>query len=164
MDITLSEDINADYLKDVRDILANEEFLTLNLFRHHYATTRLMHSLNVSYISWILARKLGCNTQAAARAGLLHDFFLYDPRTCKPDDEPLCIHHPKVAAKNSQQTFGITEKEHKAILTHMFPLGPMPRSREAWIISAADKICACVEVCHIAIALARKGRVVVSPA
>ena len=80
MDITLSEDIDPEYLEDVSDILTNREFLALNCFKHHYATTRLMHSMNVSYISWLLAKKLGCDAKAAARAGLLHDFFLYDPK------------------------------------------------------------------------------------
>lgn len=75
MDITLSEDIDPEYLEDVSDILTNREFLALNCFKHHYATTRLMHSMNVSYISWLLAKKLGCDAKAAARAGLLHDFF-----------------------------------------------------------------------------------------
>lgn len=51
MDITLSEDIDAEYLEDVADILTNKEFLALNSYRHHVATTRLMHSINVSYIS-----------------------------------------------------------------------------------------------------------------
>ena len=78
MDITLSEDIDPEYLEDVSDILTNREFLALNCFKHHYATTRLMHSMNVSYISWLLAKKLGCDAKAAARAGLLHDFFLYN--------------------------------------------------------------------------------------
>ena len=82
MDITLSEDIDAEYLEDVSDILTNREFLALNCFRHHYATTRLMHSMNVSYISWLLAKKLGCDAKAAARAGLLHDFFLYQLLRC----------------------------------------------------------------------------------
>ena len=50
MDITLSEDIDAEYLEDVADILTNKEFLALNSYRHHVATTRLMHSINaVSY-------------------------------------------------------------------------------------------------------------------
>ena len=56
---------------------------------------------------------------------------------------------------------GISEKEWNAILTHMFPLGPVPKNREAWIITMADKICASLELCHIAVALARRNRVVV---
>lgn len=164
MDITLSEDIDAEYLEDVADILTNKEFLALNSYRHHVATTRLMHSINVSYISWLTAKKLGCDTQAAARAGLLHDFFLYDPRESRPSRELQAFCHPKVAARTSGETFKISEKERDAILSHMFPLGPLPKSREAWIISGADKICACAEVFHITIALARDGRVAVSPA
>ena len=58
----------------------------------------------------------------------------------------------------------ITEKEKEAILSHMFPLGPLPKTQEAWIITGADKLCACVEVFHIGIALTRSGRVVVSAA
>ena len=95
MDITLSEDIDAEYLEDVADILTNKEFLALNSYRHHVATTRLMHSINVSYISWLTAKKLGCDAQAAARAGLLHDFFLYDPREGRPSRElqAFCLYY-----------------------------------------------------------------------
>ena len=57
--------------------------------------------------------------------------------------------------------YNISEKEWNAILTHMFPLGPVPKNREAWIITMADKICASLELCHIAVALARRNRVVV---
>ena len=164
MDITLSEDIDPEYLEDVSDILTNREFLALNCFKHHYATTRLMHSMNVSYISRLLAKKLGCDAKAAARAGLLHDFFLYDPKQGRPSRELQAFCHPKVAAANSKATFDITEKEKEAILSHMFPLGPLPKTQEAWIITGADKLCACVEVFHIGIALTRSGRVVVSAA
>ena len=120
--------------------------------------------MNVSYISWLLAKKLGCDAKAAARAGLLHDFFLYDPKQGRPSRELQAFCHPKVAARTSRETFEISEKERDAILSHMFPLGPLPKSLEAWIISGADKICACAEVFHITIALARDGRVAVSPA
>ena len=95
MDITLSEDIDPEYLEDVSDILTNREFLALNCFKHHYATTRLMHSMNVSYISWLLAKKLGCDAKAAARAGLLHDFFLYDPKQGRPSRELQAFCHPR---------------------------------------------------------------------
>ena len=91
--------------------LTNKEFLALNSYRHHVATTRLMHSINVSYISWLTAKKLGCDAQAAARAGLLHDFFLYDPREGRPSRELQAFCHPKVAARTSGETFEISEKK-----------------------------------------------------
>ena len=49
-------------------------------------------------------------------------------------------------------------------MSHMFPLGPIPKNKEAWIITMADKICASLELCHIAVALARRNRVVVTAA
>ena len=81
-----------------------------------------------------------------------------------PTGESQAYYHPKAAAKNSEALFGISDREREAILSHMFPLGPLPRNREAWIITLADKVCATMEGCHIAIALARRGRVTVVPA
>ena len=69
MDITVSEDIDSEFLEVVRDILEDREFKKLNCFRQHLKTTRFMHSLNVSYISWCLARRFRCDARAAARAG-----------------------------------------------------------------------------------------------
>lgn len=161
MDIQLSDEVSQAYLSEVEDILKNKEFLSLSLFEHHQWTNRLMHSINVSYISWKLAKKLGCDATVAARAGLLHDFCPYDFRQKTPTGEHQAFYHPKAAADNSARTFDISEKEWNAILTHMFPLGPVPKNREAWIITMADKICASLELCHIAVALARRNRVVV---
>lgn len=161
MDIQLSDEISSAYLTEVRHILENEQFLSLSGYRHHYWTNRLMHSVNVSYFSWKIAKFLGCDEKAAARAGLLHDFCPYDFHKETPTGEKQTFYHPKAAAKNSHEVFDITDHEKDAILTHMFPFGPMPKNKEAWIITLSDKICAICEVCHIAVALARRDRVVV---
>lgn len=161
MDILVSEDVSSAYLSEVEHILKNEKFLSLSLYEHHQWTNRLMHSINVSYLSWIIARKLGCDASAAARAGLLHDFCPYDFKVKTPTGEHQAFYHPKAAAKNSLQTFDISDRERDAILTHMFPLGPVPKNREAWIVTLADKICATLEVCHISVALARCNRIVI---
>ncbi len=161
MDIELSDEIDPAYLEDVRHILENGEFISLHQYVHHHWTNRLMHSVNVSYISWLIAKKLGCDEKAAARAGLLHDFCPYDFKEKTPTGEHQAFYHPKAAARNSREVFAVSDREMDAILTHMFPLGPMPKNREAWIITVADKICAMMEGCHIAIALARRNRVVV---
>ena len=68
MDIELSEDIAPEYLEDVWNILTNSEFLRLSQYVHHHWTNRFMHRLNVSYLSWLIAGKLGCDARAAARA------------------------------------------------------------------------------------------------
>lgn len=164
MQISLSEEVEAEYLEDVQDILMNKEFLKLGHYTHHYWTTRLMHSINVSYISWILAKKFGGDKKAAARAGLLHDFCLYDFKTKTPTGESQTFYHPKAAAENSERVFEINESEKNAILSHMFPFGPLPKGKDAWIVTMADKICASMEVCHVAIFLARRNRVVITQA
>lgn len=161
MDIQLSDEISSAYLAEVRHILENKTFLSLSSYTHHHWTNRLMHSVNVSYFSWKIAKFFGCDEKAAARAGLLHDFCPYDFHAGTPTGEWQAFYHPKQAAKNSHETFGVTDRERDAILTHMFPLGPVPKNKEAWIITLSDKLCAICEVCHIAIALARRDRVVV---
>ncbi len=87
MDITVSDEVSQEYHALVKNILCNREFLKLSLYTHHQWTTRLMHSINVSYLSWFIARKLGCDEKAAARAGLLHDFCPYDFRAKTPTGE-----------------------------------------------------------------------------
>lgn len=164
MDITVSDDVNGEFLSLVRGILNDSEFKKLTLYRQHFKTTRFMHSLNVSYLSWLIAHKLGWDSTAAARAGLLHDFCLYDFKEKLPKGQHQAFHHPRVAAKTSGERFEIHEKERQAILSHMFPLGPLPKSREAWIISCIDKLCAVMEACRLNIALARRNRIVISPA
>ena len=160
MEIEVSKEVAPAYLEHVLPILQNRKFQQLGRYTHHFWTNRLMHSLNVSYLSWRMAQMFGCDESVAARAGLLHDFCLYDFHEKTPTGEHQAFYHPKVAAKNSKEVFQISEREWNAILSHMFPLGPLPRNKEAWIITVADKVCALTEVCHIAIALARRNRVV----
>lgn len=162
MDITVSDDISAEFLDLVQSILENPEFKKLNFYKQHLKTTRFMHSLNVSYISWLVAKKFGWDASIAARAGLLHDFCVYDFKDKLPKGQIQAFYHPKVAAKTSDEHFELYEKERQAILSHMFPLGPMPRSREAWVITCIDKFCACTEFCRVNVALSRGNRVVVN--
>lgn len=107
MDTCLSKSVLADYLAEVQHILSNKEFLSLDDYLHHRKTSRLMHSVNVSYLSWMLARKLGCDEKAAARAGLLHDFCPYDFSKRTPTGEHQAFYHPKAAVENSSRVFGI---------------------------------------------------------
>ena len=162
MDITVSCDIDAEFLGLIQNILEDCEFKKLGLYTHHLKSTRLLHSLNVSYIAWALAKKFGWDTSAAARAGLLHDFFLYERAESEKREFSRCMafDHPRLAVRNSIARFGLSDKERHAILSHMFPLGPLPTSREAWAISFADKICATMEAARIPIFLARNNRVV----
>lgn len=162
VDIIVSEDIDAGFLEDVACILSDKDFRKLAVYVQHKHTTRLMHCLNVAYVSWVMAKKLGCDARTAARVGMLHDFCLYDFK--EKAEEAQVFYHPKVAAETSREHFQISEKEVQAILSHMFPLGPLPTSKEAWIISCADKVCAVMERFRIDIALAKNNRVIMGAA
>ena len=53
MELTFNGQIEPGYIKEVKDILENREFMQLGAFSHHQSTSRLMHSINVSYLSLI---------------------------------------------------------------------------------------------------------------
>ena len=68
MDITISGDTDSEFLECVDDILRNREFRKLVCYKQHFNTTRFLHCLNVSYISWRLAKKFRLDARTAARA------------------------------------------------------------------------------------------------
>ena len=90
-------------------------------------------------------------TLTAARAGLLHDLYLYNARDRRNYQGHQCFAHPKAALRNARALCGeLTPKEENIILSHMWPLArKMPRSREAVLITVVDKICATAEAMHI---------------
>lgn len=111
------------------------------------------HSLLVAYLSYRVCRFLGLDAGAAARGGLLHDFYLYnwlDKSTHPRFNHGL--HHPVVALENARARFSITEKEADIIVTHMFPLTiTRPYGcAEALVVSTADKLCAAAELLRLA--------------
>ena len=165
MELIVSEEIEAGFLEIVKPILNNREFLKLGRYLQHQKTSRLEHSINVSYIAWKLAQSVGCDEKLAAIAGMLHDFCVYDFKDKLPKGElHQAFYHPKAAAWTSEEQFVIREEVRSIILTHMFPLGPMPRSREAWVVTWADKLCASLELVHIPFALSRQGKIRIVPA
>jgi uncharacterized protein len=132
----------------VSDILTHEEFLKLKEYHHH--TNHIYdHVTRVSYIAYRISKALGLDYYAAARGGLLHDFFLYDWRERKSQDEKRSSHgkeHPYIALENAQKYFTVNAKEADIIVKHMFPKTfSLPRYRESFIVSLSDKIAAVYE-------------------
>ena len=130
------------------DILLHSEFNKLKGFFHH-SDHIYDHVVRVAYISYSIARVLGLDYKAAARGGLLHDFFLYDWRERKAKDASKSLHgkeHPYIALENAQKYFEVSELEADIIVKHMFPkTRPMPRYRESFVVSLSDKIAAVYE-------------------
>ena len=141
-------DLNAAaFLRCVEPLLDSPQVNSMKQWRHHFSVTCYEHSLFVSYVAFRLARYLGWDYRAAARAGLLHDLYLYDPadRAAHPGNQ--CFDHPKIAAENAAKLTKLTSKEENIIRSHMWPLSPVPpRSPEAWLVDLVDTVCACLEL------------------
>lgn len=151
-----------EFIALVSDIMRHGEFAKLKDYFHH--TNHIYdHVVRVSYISYAIAKALQLDYQAAARGGLLHDFFLYDWRERKATDEKRSLHgkeHPHIALHNARTHFEVNEMEADIIVKHMFPKTmALPRYRESLVVSLADKIATVVEY---AIHCTRRFRTVAS--
>jgi uncharacterized protein len=103
--------------------------------------------LSVAEKSLEISRKLHIKVDAESmvKVALLHDYFLYDWHD-KNHPKLHGFRHATIAANNAMRDFGLTKKEYRAIRTHMFPLNlRLPTSREAFILTLADKYCATLE-------------------
>ena len=60
MELIVSEEIDSEFLEIVKPILRNKEFLKLGKYLQHQKTSRLEHSINVSYIAAIYNELTGC--------------------------------------------------------------------------------------------------------
>ena len=126
-----------EYFEFVKDLLDSDVVNEMKNFRHHC----YQHCMNVSYYNYLVCRKLGLNSRSAARAGLLHDLFLYDWREHekKKGEMPHGMTHPKVALNNAKQHFEIGK--------HMWPLTlKFPKYAESYVIVCIDKYTAMLEI------------------
>ena len=126
-------DLNATaFLGCVGPLLESREVNSMKQWRHHFSITCYQHSLFVSYMAFRLARYFGWDYRAAARAGLLHDLYLYDPWDASAHPGNQCLDHPEFALRNAAALCpDLSDKEKNAIVSHMFPLAVhLPRCRD----------------------------------
>ena len=128
------------------DLLCTDEVQSLKAICHH-GMSCYDHSLFVSYLSFLWARKRGLDYRACARAGLLHDLYLYDGHDPSAHPGLQCFDHPVAAWHNARELTELSPKEENIILSHMWPVGKyLPRSREAFLVNTVDTFCATVEL------------------
>lgn len=124
----------------IKDILENEELKKLCNIEHH-GTSRLIHSKRVSYYSYKICKQMHINYISAARAGLLHDFFISTQGRSKKERFKSVFTHPKKALETSNKYFELNDIEQNIIISHMFPLYiALPQYLESWIVSIVDKV------------------------
>lgn len=136
-----------EYMSYVGDLLETEDVQKLSEITQHYFSTRLEHSISVSYLSYKLAKKWNGDARSTARAGLLHDLFFYDWRIEKFDEGSHAYIHPRVAVKNAEKITELNDLEKDIILKHMWlaTIAP-PKYKESYIVTFVDKYCAISEV------------------
>ncbi len=138
----------SDYMDHVRDVLRSPSIQRLEDFDQHMGTTRLRHSFNVSYKSYVLAKKLGWDSRAVARAGLMHDMFYYNFRDTDYTAREHCRIHPQIALENARSNFELSGKESDIIRSHMWLTAkPRPGCKESYLVTMVDKYCAAQEFC-----------------
>jgi uncharacterized protein len=121
-------------------------------FMQHGTTNCYEQSICVAYMALRIAQKLRVrvDVRSLVRGCLLHDYFLYD---WHDKDAAIRFHtfrHPKLSLKNAEKEFSLNKIEKDIILEHMFPLcAKLPKYRESFIITLADKCCAASEIWHL---------------
>ncbi|MFV0557553.1 MAG: HD domain-containing protein [Enterococcus sp.] len=137
---------DVEYMSYVQDLLETDAVKKLAEYTQHLNSTRLEHSISVSYTSYCLAKKWNGDVKATARAGLLHDLFYYDWRTTKFDEGSHAYMHPRIAIKNAEKITELSHLERDIILKHMWgaTIAP-PRYKESYIVTMVDKYCAIKE-------------------
>ena len=137
-----------EYMACVQDIITHPVFLSMEQYIQHGSTTCRAHCIQVSYLSYQICRKYGGNSREAARAGLLHDMFLYDWHTWgrETGERFHGFTHPRTAYNNASKYFQLSSEEGDIILHHMWPLTPVPpKTRAGFAVVYADKLCSLTE-------------------
>ena len=101
---------DVEYMEHVGHLIDSAKVQRLGEITHHYHSTRLEHSINVSYTSYKLAKKFGWDAKSTARGGLLHDLFFYDWRDTKFNKSHAWI-HPRIAVRNAQKLTSLNKIE-----------------------------------------------------
>lgn len=136
-----------EYIAIVSDLLKQEKVLKMKQYRQHYHVSCFDHCLFVSYNTYLICKKYNLDYVSAARAGLLHDMFLYDWR--KRENGRKRFHaftHGKLAYEQATTFIDLNDKERDMIIKHMWPVTPaFPKYKETFIIIYVDKYFAIAE-------------------
>ena len=143
VDYTLFEEV----LQEVSTAGRYEE---MKKYISHSDITVYQHCIKVARMAYTMAaskRRVRVDLRALVRGALLHDYYLYDWHDPNKGFRWHGFKHHRFALRNAEQDYPLVRKEREIIRSHMFPLTfwCVPKCREAWIVSIADKIVATEE-------------------
>lgn len=136
-----------EFYEIIKDLRRNETVLKMKNYKQHYDCDCYEHCLEVAYWSYCFCKKFNLDYRAAARAGMLHDLFLYDWRNSRKKlnlEDWHAFIHPQIALKNALEICELSEIEQDIILKHMWPvtLFKIPKYKESYVITIMDKLSA----------------------
>ena len=145
----LKRDWGEEFYECIKDIAEHPVVLRMKLYPHHGQTNCYQHCLHVAFYNYQWCRFFHLDASSAARAGMLHDLFLYDWHTHakKTGNHFHGLTHPKTAYKHARKFFHLNHIEKDIILHHMWlvTLFAFPRTKEGWITTLTDKYCGLLE-------------------
>jgi glycyl-tRNA synthetase beta chain/uncharacterized protein len=113
----------------IADLLAHPRVAETREHIHH-SIPKHDHLMRVVRYSYHLAPFMGADRRTTMRAAVLHDL---DSRL------GTLTTHGAIAARVAAE-MGESEAVSLAIVSHMYPLGPRPTTREGWVLAVADKV------------------------
>ncbi len=152
----------AKFTDEIEKLLADPNIQKMARFGQHRGNNTLDHVVSVAWVSFDMAEELGweIDEKSLARGAILHDYYLYDIKQMGISDYEHGVGHPGRALKNARTLFNLSRKEENIILSHMWPLTLFhpPRSKEAILVTLADKYCAGNEMVLHRNRLGKRGR------
>jgi uncharacterized protein len=132
-----------------KEIVNDSRFLKEKEFMQHGNTSVYEHSIYVATTCAKIVKKFNIKVDedSLIKGALLHDYFLYDWHVSDKSHRLHGFTHPKTSWRNAKRDFGLNKVEENMILSHMFPMVPkLPKHKESWILTVADKYCATREI------------------
>ncbi len=119
---------------------------------HHRHSSLEDHTLNVTIAGAKLCRRLNkmhidVDEKDVIQASLCHDLGMIDRDEKYDTDKDAWKRHPAESVKSARRLLpGMSRRAESIILTHMWPIcGERPRSREAVVVSIADKYASVID-------------------
>ena len=146
----LTEEKKLELEKIYQTFLNDEKIVKMKEIQMHRGSNCFIHSFRVAKlaIKRALRHKKG-DLYVILVGAILHDYYLYDWRIERDKMKHHLGSHPYTAASNAERDYHINEKIKKVIEKHMWPVNftNFPNSKEARIISNADKAIYIKEIC-----------------
>ena len=146
----ISQDLKKQLENTYQSFLHDERILRMKDIPMHRGSNCYIHSFRVAKIA--IKRSLrhkNVELLTVLLSAILHDYYLYDWRVDRSKMKHHMSSHPFISAQNAKKDFAISETVQRTIESHMWPVNftHFPKSKEARIVSHADKTIYLKEIC-----------------